>query len=123
MIMNKFIGVGTLPRSGTLNGSEGKVLRFTLATRLPRIGKDSKARMAYVPCVVFKPSESAVCLLTGDVQGVLIGLEGRVNTSKFETREGQTKYSTEVIVDERSIEVLKLEGATEAPAEVEGTGF
>ena len=107
--MNKFTGVGTLPRKGALNGNASKVLRFTLATRLPRSGKDSKARTAYVPCVVFKPSEAIISLLTGDPKGVLIGLEGRVNTSKFETREGQTKYSTEVITDERSIEVLELQ--------------
>lgn len=107
--MNKFIGVGTLPRSGTLNGNEKKVLRFTLATRTGHGGKGKKSHQAFVPCVIFKPSETSVCLLTGDPRGVLIGLEGRVNTSKFETRDGQTKYSTEVIVDERSLELLDLQ--------------
>ena len=107
--MNKFIGVGTLPRSGTVNGNEKKVLRFTLATKLGHSGKDKKPRNAFVPCVVFSPSEPAISLLTGDPLGVLIGLEGRVNTSKFETKEGQTKYSTEVIVDERSLQLLDLQ--------------
>jgi single-strand DNA-binding protein len=113
MIMNKFIGVGTLPRSGTLNGNEKKVLRFTLATKTSHGGKDKKPRQAFVPCVVFKPSEPSICLLTGDPKGILIGLEGRVNTSKFETRDGQTKYSTEVIVDERSLELLDLQASLE----------
>lgn len=109
--MNKFIGVGTLPRSGTLNGTEKKVLRFTLASRLPRTGKDGKSRMAFVPCVVFKPSEAIVAMLTGNPKGLLIGLEGRVSTSKFETRDKQTRYSTDVVVDERNIEVLEMDGS------------
>jgi single-strand DNA-binding protein len=121
MIMNKFIGVGTLPRSGTLNGNEKKVLRFTLATKNGHGGKDKKPHKAFVPCVVFRPSEPAISLLTGDPKGVLIGLEGRVNTSKFETKDGQTKYSTEVIVDERSLEVLELQGIVEASGDENGS--
>ncbi|MEI6150259.1 MAG: single-stranded DNA-binding protein [bacterium] len=119
--MNKFIGVGTLPRSGTLNGNEKKVLRFTLATKNGHGGKDKKSYKAFVPCVVFRPSEPAISLLTGDPKGVLIGLEGRVNTSKFETKDGQTKYSTEVIVDERSLEVLELQGIVEASGDENGS--
>jgi single-strand DNA-binding protein len=121
MIMNKFIGVGTLPRSGTLNGNEKKVLKFTLATKNGHGGKDKKPQKAFVPCVVFRPSEPAISLLTGDPKGVLIGLEGRVNTSKFETKDGQTKYSTEVIVDERSLEVLELQGIVEASGDENGS--
>ena len=112
--MNKFIGVGRLPRSGTVNGTEKKVLRFTLATKTGNGGKNRKLRQAFVPCVIFKPSEPAICLLTGDPKGLLIGLEGRVNTSKYETRDGQTKYSTEVIVDERSLELLDLQASIES---------
>ncbi len=111
-----------MPRSGTLNGTEKKVLRFTLATKLPRAGKDQKSRTAYVPCVVFKPSEIAISLLTGDTKGLLIGLEGRVNTSKYETRDGQTKYSTEVIVDDRSLQLLDLQAGSEATEEVGAAG-
>lgn len=105
--MNKFIGVGTLPRCGTLNGNEKKVLHFTLATRLPPWSKDNKPRTAFVPCVVFKPSQATIALITGVPKGVLLGIEGHVNTSKFETKDGQTRYQTEVIVNERTLVVLK----------------
>ena len=106
--MNKFIGVGTLPRNGIVNGSDKKILRFTLATLVGHNKKTKKDMWSYVPCVVFKPAEKTVSLLTEETKGVMIGLEGRVNTSKFETREGQTKYSTEVIVDERSIRLMQI---------------
>jgi single-stranded DNA-binding protein len=107
--MNKFVGVGTLPRNGILNGSEKKVLRFTLATLVGHNKKTKKDLWSYVPCVVFKPTEATIGLLTVDTKGVMIGLEGRVNTSKFETKEGQTKYSTEVIVDQGSIRLLQVQ--------------
>ena len=121
MIMNKFIGVGRLPRSGTVNGTEKKVLRFTLATKNGHNRKDKKPRQAFVPCVVFNPCEAAINLLTGNPSGSLIGVEGRVNTSKFETKDGQTKYSTEVIVDERSIEVLELHAIAEPSGDGNGS--
>ncbi len=104
--MNRFIGVGSLPRPGVLNASKYKVLRFTLATLIGHNKKTNKDRWAYVPCVVFKPTEKTVQLLTVDPKGILIGLEGRVNTSRFESH-GQTKYSTEVIADEKSIRALQ----------------
>ncbi len=105
--MNKFVGVGTLPRNGIINGSDKKVLRFTLATLVGRNKKTKKDIWSYVPCVIFKPTEATINLLTEDTSGVMIGLEGRVNTSKFETKDHTTKYSTEVVVDERSIRLLQ----------------
>lgn len=104
--MNKFIGVGSLPRNAVLNGNEKKVLRFTLATRYGQDKKTKKDRCAYVPCVIFRPSENTQNLLMENSKGLQIGLEGRVNTSKFESK-GITKYSTEVIVDEKSLRVLE----------------
>lgn len=116
--MNKFIGVGTLPRPATLNGSQTKVLRFTLATHLGINTKTQKERWAFVPCVIFKPSESTVEMLTEHPMGVLLGMEGRVNTSRFESK-GQTRYSTEVIVEERSVHILEVHVGAESMA---GTG-
>ena len=111
-----------MPRSGKVNGTEKKVLRFTLATKTGHGGKGKKLRQAFVPCVVFSPSEAAISLLTSDPAGLLVGLEGRVNTSKFETKDKQTRYSTEVIVDERSLEVLELYAITEPSDDGHGMG-
>jgi len=106
--MNRFIGVGTLPRAAILNGGEKKVLRFTLRTLMGHNKKTGKDRWGFVPCVVFKPVGTLTQMLTEHFNGMVIGLEGRVNTSKFETKEGQTKYSTEVIVDQGSIQPLDI---------------
>ena len=106
--MNRFTGVGTLPRAAIVCGGETKVLRFTLRTVLGYNAKTQKDRLAFVPCVVFKPTPGLVQMLTQHFNGMVIGLEGRVNTSKFETKDGQTKYSTEVIVHQGSIQPLDL---------------
>ena len=110
--MNKFVGVGTLPRNGIVNGSDKKVLRFTLATHVGQNRKTKKDLWAFVPCVVFRPREDTLALLTENTRGMLIGLEGRVNTSKFESK-GVLKYSTEVVVEERSIRALGVNAGTE----------
>lgn len=113
--MNKFIGAGSLPRNAVLNGNENKVLRFTLATQDGRNKRTGKSRLAFVPCVIFRPSENTQHLLMENSKGLLIGLEGRVNTSKFESK-GVTKYSTEVIADERSLRILEAVVGSELPS-------
>jgi len=110
--MNKFIGVGSLPRNAVLNGNEKKVLRFTLATQNGRNRKNGKSRFSFVPCIVFRPSENTQKLLIENGKGLPIRLEGRVHTSKFESK-GMTKYSTEVIVNENSIQTLAVGGNLE----------
>jgi len=110
--MNKFIGAGSLPRNAVLNGNEKKVLRFTLATQNGRNNKNGKARFSFVPCVVFRPSENTQKLLIENGKGLLVRLEGRVHTSKFESK-GITRYSTEVIVNENSIQTLAVGGNLE----------
>lgn len=115
--MNKFVGAGTLPRNGSIIGTEKKVLRFTLATLVGHNKKTKKDLWSYVPCVVFKPSEKIISLLTENTAGVMIGLEGRVKTSKFEASDHTTRYSTEVVVDARSIELLEITAVSEAAKE------
>ena len=104
--MNRFMGIGTLPREAQLKGDNQNVLRFTLATPLARSPVTKKERWAFVPCVIFRPSEETVRLLTKNTKGLQIGLQGQVNTSKYITK-GQTKYSTDIIVDERTIKVVE----------------
>ena len=103
--MNRFTGVGRLARNAVLNGSEKKVLKFTLATNYGRNAKTGKDRVAFVPCVCFGPDEDIVRVLTEEGKGVLVSVEGRVVNSKFESK-GQTKYSTEVVVEKSSLKFL-----------------
>jgi single-stranded DNA-binding protein len=82
-----------------LNGGEKKVLKFTLATVFGVNRKTNKNLVAYVPCVVFRPSEELTKSLIENWKSATIIVEGHVATSKFETKDGETKYNTEVVVD------------------------
>ena len=94
-----------MARNAVLNGGEKKVLKFTLATNYGMNAKTGKERVAFVPCVVFGSAEELAAALTENGKGVLVSVDGRVVTSKFESN-GQTKYSTEVAVDKNGIRVL-----------------
>jgi hypothetical protein len=111
--MNRFVGIGTLPRNGILRGENTKVLRFTLATITGFNKETKKAYMAYVPCVVFNPSEKTIQLMTNYLPGTYIGLQGNVKTSQFKSK-GVMKYSTEVIVWERTVHVVEEKVHAEA---------
>ena len=78
--MNKFVGAGTLPRNGMVIGSDKKVLRFTLATLVGHNKKTKKDLWAYVPCVIFKPTEKTIGLLTENTSE---GIQGRTWKTEF----------------------------------------
>ena len=105
--MNRFTGVGKLPRAAVLNGSENKVLKFTLATCYGHNTKTHKDLLAYVPCVAFHPSDELKRALTEHWKDTVIEVEGHVSTSKFESK-GGTKYSTEVVVDRNGIRPVTI---------------
>ena len=62
-------------------------------------------RVEFVPCVLFNPSEKLQSLLAEEGKGMRIELQGRVATSKFEA-DGETRFSTEVVVDKRSLKIV-----------------
>lgn len=101
--MNHVALAGRLVRNAVSKGSDRKVLLFTVATQ--SAAEDNKDRVAHVPCAVFGPSEELERSLVQNGQGIYIELEGRITTSSYETN-GEKKYSTEVIVFNRSITLL-----------------
>ena len=103
--MNKFVAIGRLPRPAVVNGTEEKVVKFTLACCHGHDRAKHRDLVSYVPCVVFQPGPELLELLTEDWQGLVIELEGHVATSKF-VSEGHTRYSTEVVVDKNRIRMV-----------------
>jgi single-stranded DNA-binding protein len=103
--MNRFMGSGTLPRAAKVNGGEKKVVKFTLAACYGRNAQTQRDLISYVPCVVFEPAPEIEKLLAQDWKGTFFEVEGHVTTSKFE-QNGETKYSTEVIVNRGGIRLV-----------------
>ena len=103
--MNVFNGAGRLTANAVVNGTDRKALKFSLAARYGYNSKESKELVEFVPCVMFEPSENQEKFLAEEGKGVFVEFQGRVSTSKYEV-DGQTKYSTQVVVDKRSFHIV-----------------
>ena len=103
--MNVFNGAGRLTANAVVNGKDRKALKFSIAARYGYNKKDEKELVEFVPCVMFEPSENQEKFLTEEGKGVFVEFQGRVSTSKYEV-DGQTKYSTQVVLDKRSFHIV-----------------
>jgi len=104
--MNKFIGSGRLTKHAVVNGGERKALKFTIASKYGYDTKEKKDRIEFIPCVLFTPANDQLgVFLIAEGKGVFVEFEGRVHTSHYEV-DGKTQYSTEVVVDKRSLNII-----------------
>ena len=103
--MNMCALAGRLARPAVVHGTERKVVRFTLETRSSR-EEGEKDRINFVPCALFNPTPEAEHLLVEGSKGLHVELEGRINSSSYEGKDGK-KYQTEVVVFNRSLKFLK----------------
>lgn len=100
--MNKVILMGRLTRDPEVRYSSGDnptaIARYTLAVdrRYQREGEQSAD---FIPCVTF--GKSAEFVEKYFRKGTKIALIGRITTGKYTNKEGQTVYTTEVVVEEQ----------------------
>lgn len=72
------------------------ITNFTLAVDRPP-AKDGSKQADFPRCICFnKTAELAANHLN---KGSLVGVEGRIQTGKYEGRDGVTRYTTDVIVN------------------------
>jgi len=106
--MNRAIISGRLVRNAHVNGgkSKNKAVKFTLAAKHGFDAKEEKERIEYVPCVLFVQAKDKLGkFLAAEGKGTFVEIEGRVASSQFE-KDGETKYTTEVVVDKRSFNII-----------------
>jgi len=118
--VNKVILLGNAGQNAELRSTSGgkPVANFSLAIHQPfRNNKDGKQRVEWVRCVAWdKLAQIAEKLVT---KGTVVFVEGRLQTRKFENREGATNTVTEVVVASlRTLgETKTLSSFSEHPAE------
>lgn len=95
--MNKVILCGRLTKDITVNkGVNTTVGSFTLAVdRRPT--KDGKKEADFISCRAFGKTAESMAKYLGKGRKVL--LEGRIQTGSYEARDGQKRYTTDVIVE------------------------
>ena len=103
--MNICIGSGRLVKDAIVHGTEKKALKFTIAAKYGYNKEAQKERVEFLPCVIFNPSQALEEQLTQKGKGLFVEFQGRVATSRFET-DGVTKYSTEVVVNTASFNIV-----------------
>ena len=101
MALNKIILMGRLTAAPELKTTQNgtAVTSFTVAVDRPaRQGEDRQAD--FIACVAWRQTAEFVCQYFD--KGALIALTGRLQTRKYDDRDGKPRTVTEVVVDEVS---------------------
>ena len=101
--MNRVILMGRLTRDPEIRysqtGNQLAVARYSLAVdRVPSRNQEADEPTAdFINCVAFgKSAEFAERFLR---KGTKIAIEGRIRTGRYQNKDGQTVYTTDVVVD------------------------
>ena len=118
--MNKVILCGRLTKDPDVRYSQGEnamcIARYNLA--VDRRGKDKEAD--FISCVAFgKSGEFAEKYLK---KGMKILISGRIQTGNYKNKDGQTVYTTDVVVEEHEFCESKKDSG-DAPANPAGDEF
>ena len=106
--MNKSILIGRLTKDPDYRDGQKPFARYTLA--VDRYGEGAD----FIPCVVFgKGADFARDYLK---KGVKIAVVGRIQTGKYTNRDGQTVYTTDVIVTEQEFAESKKASEENTPS-------
>lgn len=98
-MINAVVLVGRLTKDPELKYSQSGIAscRFTLAVNRPFKNKEGNNEADFVNCVTWrKQAENMANFLR---KGSLTGIEGRIQTSNFEGKDGNRVFMTEVVAD------------------------
>ena len=115
--MNRVILIGRLTKEPSVTYSQGNesmaIARYTLA--VDRKGKKQEGQNAdFISCVAFKNNaEFAEKYLK---QGTKIAVEGHIQTGSYKNKDGQTVYTTDVVIDSQEFVESKKDTQDNAPA-------
>lgn len=125
-MINSVVLVGRLTKDPELKYTQTgiAVTRFTLAVNRPFSNQQGQREADFVNCVTWrKQAENTANFLR---KGSLTGIEGRIQTSNFEGKDGNRVFMTEVVADSvqflepRSATAERSEGEQGAPSHQQG---
>lgn len=96
--MNKFVGIGRLAKEVEVKyAGETCVARYSLAIDR-RFKKEGEPSADFINCVAFgKSGEFAEKYLR---KGMKVAIVGRIQTGSYKNKDGQTVYTTDIVVEE-----------------------
>lgn len=114
-MINRVVLVGRLTRDPECRYTQSgiAVKRFTLACDRPFTGQDGKREADFIDCVVWrKQAENVAQYLK---KGSLAGVEGRLQISSYDDKDGQKRYRAEVVADSVRFLESKKDGESSTP--------
>ena len=117
--MNKVILSGRLTRDPETRYSQGQnptaVSRYTLAVDR-RFKKEGEANADFINCIAFgRTGEFAEKYFR---KGMKVAVVGRIQTGSYKNKDGQTVYTTDVIVEEQEFAESKSSSAPAAAPQI-----
>ena len=116
--MNKVMLIGRLTREPEIRYSQGEttmaVARYTLAVDRRGVRKEGEQTADFISCIAFgKPAEFAEKYLTKEIK---IAVTGRIRTGSYTKKDGNTVYTTDVVVEDQEFAESKSASGNTAPS-------
>ncbi|MDB8575575.1 single-stranded DNA-binding protein [Turicibacter sanguinis] len=122
-MINRVILVGRLTRNPELKYTANGIanLQFSLAVNRSYIGANGEKQADFISCMAWRGTAENMAKFLK--KGALIGIEGRIETSSYQTTDGSTRYSTYVVCDHvQFLESKKSQGQSQSSPQQEA-GF
>lgn len=102
-MINRAILTGRLTKDVELKytGSGTAVGSFSLAVNRPFKNQNGEREADFINCVIWRKSAENFANFTH--KGVLVGIDGRIQTRNYENNQGNRVYVTEVVVENFSL--------------------
>lgn len=120
-MINRVVLVGRLTKDPELKHTQSgvAVTRFTLACNRSFKSQNGEQEADFINCVVWrKQAENVSTYLR---KGSLTGVEGRIQTSSFDGKDGKRVFMTEVVAD--SVQFLEPRGTQSGPGSQGGETY
>ncbi|MBR7796841.1 MAG: single-stranded DNA-binding protein [Bacillota bacterium] len=110
-MLNRVVLVGRLTKDPDLRYTPSgvAVANFTLAVNRPFSNQQGNREADFINCVVWRrPAENLANFMK---KGSMVGVDGRVQTRRFEGQDGKTVFVTEIVAD--SVQFLESKGTSQ----------
>ena len=111
-MINRVVLTGRLTRNLELKTTQNglSVASFTIAVNKQFTDANGNRGADFINCVIWRKSAENLCKYTH--KGLLIGIDGRLQTRSYDNNNGQKVFVTEVVVDSFSLLESKNENQT-----------
>ena len=107
-MINRTVLVGRLTKDPELRYTSSNIAfaRFTLAVNRTFAGPSGEREADFIQCIVWRKQAENLARFVR--KGSLVGIEGRIQTGSYDDKDGNRKYTTDVVCD--SVQFLEPKG-------------